>query len=38
MSIKNIGAKEMKELLTNNRDGIEIIDVRGQDEYDIIHI
>lgn len=37
MSVKNIGAREMKELLAN-RENVEIIDVREQDEYDIIHI
>jgi rhodanese-related sulfurtransferase len=37
MAVKNIGAREMKELLKNRAD-IEIIDVREQDEYDIIRI
>lgn len=37
MPIKNITAKELKELL-KNRENIEIIDVRSQEEYDIIHI
>jgi len=37
MSVKNIGAQEMKELL-KRKDEVEIIDVREQDEYDIIHI
>ena len=38
MTTKNIQAKELRELIKNNSDKIEIIDVREPDEYKLIHI
>lgn len=38
MSIKNISADELKNLIKNNRDKIEIIDVRQPEESEIIRI
>jgi len=38
MAIKNIDGKELKEMLKNNPAELEIIDVREQDEYDLVRI
>ncbi len=38
MSIRDIRANDLRELIKNNNDKIEIIDVREPDEYDIIRI
>jgi rhodanese-related sulfurtransferase len=38
MSIQNIDGKKLKEMLANNPEELEIIDVREQDEYDVIKI
>lgn len=38
MKVKNISANELREKLKNNKDGLEMIDVRGEDEYGIINI
>lgn len=38
MPTKDIRADELREMIKNNRDNLEIIDVREQDEYDAVHI
>ncbi|PIP27587.1 MAG: hypothetical protein COX30_01155 [Candidatus Moranbacteria bacterium CG23_combo_of_CG06-09_8_20_14_all_39_10] len=38
MSIKNINGKELKKMLQDNASELEIIDVREQDEYDLVKI
>ena len=38
MSIQNINGKELKKMLEENPAELEIIDVREQDEYDLIKI
>ena len=36
--IKNISADELRNLIKNEKDKLEIIDVREPDEYELIHI
>lgn len=38
MSIQDINAQDLRELIKNKKDNLEIIDVRQPDEYKIIHI
>jgi len=38
MAIQNINGKELKKMLDENPTELEIIDVREQDEYDLIKI
>jgi rhodanese-related sulfurtransferase len=38
MAIKNIKGKELKEMIKNAPEKLEIIDVREQDEHDLIKI
>jgi len=38
MSIQNIKSQQLKEMLKNNPEDLEIIDVREQDEYDLVKI
>lgn len=38
MAIKNIKGKELKEMIKNAPNDLEIIDVREKDEYDLIKI
>ncbi|MEN7982394.1 MAG: rhodanese-like domain-containing protein [Nanoarchaeota archaeon] len=38
MTVKNIEADELRDLIKNNRDEIEIVDVREPQEADIIRI
>ncbi|MFA6171304.1 MAG: rhodanese-like domain-containing protein [Patescibacteria group bacterium] len=38
MAIKEIKARELCHLLDDNKEKLEIIDVRSPDEYEIIHI
>ena len=38
MPIKDIGAEELRALIKEKREQMEIIDVRSQDEYDVVHV
>ena len=38
MPIKDISANELREIIKNKKDRVEIIDVRQLEEYKIIHI
>lgn len=38
MAIKNIDGKELKEMLSENPEELEIVDVREQDEFDLVKI
>lgn len=38
MAVKNISAEELKDLIKNHNEEIQIIDVREPHEYEIIHI
>jgi rhodanese-related sulfurtransferase len=38
MSVQDIHANDLRELIKNKKDNLEIIDVRQSDEYQIIHI
>jgi len=38
MSVIDIRAEELREMLKTKKDQLEIIDVREQDEYDAVHI
>ncbi|MFA7209703.1 MAG: rhodanese-like domain-containing protein [Parcubacteria group bacterium] len=38
MAIQNINGKQLKEMLAKNPEELEIIDVREQDEYDLVRI
>lgn len=38
MPVQDIQAKELKKLLDENKDNIEIIDVREPKEYEVVHL
>lgn len=38
MAIQDIRAENLRELIKNNRDNLEIIDVRQSEEYQAVHV